>query len=433
MLYAGNTVDTTGRKAVANEATVTAPPKPTAKQGGWAFYVGKMHIASDPFFDPHGINFKWAYSRRNPLPDEPRIVVHMHGAGGGKGSMSAFEPSVAGDIEVRALDADAYNVHWREWWTFGADGQPYPGRRIAAILDFVSNRYDIDSGDAGIVLEGSSMGGAGAVIQTMILPHPWREKIAYSAGRIGPMLPREVAKRSPGQYGTMAPDRGKYKVFWDAIDFSLRAEADEVVRGMHYRHSFSSNDIFSLGPRGNTQLEFVNLVEEHKIGGAFTWTVAGHGTHEPGVRLPDMYRFEREEQDVTLDRAHPAITNSSGNFPRTPEDRLDESRFPRGHYNMGITWNHADIVDSEEQIVFPLKYTRRTDMGKNIPDQPANITISVTPRRSKHFVIRDGEELKWSWNGGALTGIASVSGDTVTIDGVPLVSGGPYRKLRIYR
>lgn len=428
-LYAGESA----AAAQPAKPLIIAPIEPTKKQGGWAYYAGTMDIDSELFYDPHGIDFEWAYSRKEPLPENPRVVVHMHGAGGGRGAVEVFAPSPAGDIEVRAQDADTYNQNWREWWAFGADGQPYPGRRIAGILEFITGRYDIDVSRRGIVLEGSSMGGAGAVVQTMILPSPWREAIAYSSGRIGPMLPREVAKKSPGQYISMAPDSGKYTSIWDAADFSIQAGVDPVVRGMHYRHRFSSNDVFSRGVSGNTQLEFVNLVEKHRIGGAFAWTKADHGTHEPGVRLPDMTLFESKEQDVTLDRAHPAITNSTGNYPLLPGDRVSESKFPRGHYNMGITWDHAHIVDTEEEIIFPLRYKHRTGIGKDIPDQPGEITVSVTPRRPRNFVIADGDQLKWTFDDGELVGTASVTGDTVTIDGIPLRSGDPYKTLRIYR
>jgi hypothetical protein len=413
--------------------TVIAPDEPTANRGGWVYYAGTLDIDKDPFFDSHGVDFQWAYARKEPLPTEPRIVVQMHGSGGGKGFVELFEPAAAGDIEVRTQDAETYNPDWREWWMFGADGIPYPGRRIAATLDFVVDRYNIDASRRGIVLEGNSMGGAGSVIQTMILPAPWRAQIAYSAGRIGPMLPREVAKKSPGQYISMAPDSGRYRNAWDSIDFSLRAATDPVVRGMHYRHRFSSDDVFSRGPSGSTQLEFVNLVEKHKIGGAFAWTKADHGTNEPGVRLPDLMKFERKEMDVTLDRAHPAITASTGNYPLAAKDRIDEARFPRGHYNMGISWNHARIVDAPDKIVFPLKYVHRVGIGKDIPDQPREITVNVTPRRPKNFIMADGDVLKWSFDRGALEGTVVVKGDTVTVEGIPLKSGDSYRNLRIYR
>jgi len=100
---------------------------------------------------------------------------------------------------------------------------------------------------------------------------------------------------------------------------------------------------------------------------------------------------------------------------------------------MGIIWDHANIIDDASQIIFPLKYQRRVNIGKDIPDQSPRITISVTPRRPRNFVLKDGEMLKWSWDGGSLSGKAKVEGDTVTIDSIPLVSGDHYRQLRIYR
>lgn len=415
-------------------ALITAPAQPTQQDSWWKFYAGTMAIAGNTFYDPHGVDFQWAYARKEPLPADARIVVHMHGSGGGVGSMSVFGPSSQGDIEVRAQDAEAHNQRWREWWTFGTDGTPYPGRRINAALDFVTRRYGIDTSARGIVLQGPSMGGAGAVIQTMILPAPWRERIAYSSALAGVIMPRQIAQRDPQQYSTFPPDNLANRALWDSIDFAVQSKTDPIVRGMHYRHMFSSDDQFSAGVNhASTQLQFVNLVERQKIGGAFGWVQAGHAYYEDGVALPDMSRFEADEQDVTLDRAHPAITRSTGNYPLSAAERTQYKKYPRGHYNMGITWDHANIIDDESQIVFPLKYKRRVGLGKGIPDQPEAITISVTPRRAQQFTLRDGETLQWSWDGGALSGQATVTGDTVTVDGIPLVSGENYRNLRLYR
>lgn len=416
------------------DGLVMAPAKPTEQGGNWAFYRGEMKPGKERFLGPHGVRYEWAFSLSKPLPRSPRIVVHMHGSGGGKGAVLwAFAPSDRGDIEIRAQDAEAYNEAWREWWMFGADGQPYPGRRIAAALDYVADRYPASLNNRGLVLDGTSMGGAGSVIQTMILPAPWRSRIAYSTGRVGIMMPRRVAAKSPGQYVSQPPDRGRHAGTWDAVDFSLAAQNDPIVRGMHYRHVFSSNDQFSAGPRGNTQLEFVNLVEEHRIGGAFAWVHAGHDAGEAGVRLPDMTSFEVPAQDVTLDRAHPAFTLSTGNHPLTANSRLNTQRFPRGHYNMGLLWDHSGIIDTAEELVLPLRYQRRTGLGKGIPDQPKRITVSVTPRRTSAFALRDGETLNWSWDDGKLSGQAKVYGDTLTIDRIPLVSHQPFKALRIWR
>jgi hypothetical protein len=417
-----------------NQKLITAPVESTETGASWKFYAGTMAIASNAYYDPHRIAFKWSYSRKDPLPKNPRVIVHMHESGGGEGAMQVFSPSHLGDIEVRTQDAEAYNQDWREWWTFGGDGTPYPGRRIAAALQFLSTRYWIDMSVAGIVLQGPSMGGTGAVIQTMILPSPWRQYITYSSARAGAIMPRQIARRDPAQYATLPPDNAENRTLWDSIDFEVQSAIDPVVRGIHYRNAFSSDDPGSAGvDNTSTQLLFVNLVEQRKIGGAFGWVKAGHGTFEQGVRIPDMSEFESADQDVSLDRAHPAITNSTGNYPLLAADRIDNVKFPRGHYNMGITWDHAHIIDDSSQIVFPLKYTRRVDIGKDVPDQPTQITISVTPRRARNFQIRDGETLFWTWDGGVLSGSAQVSGDTVTVEAIPLVSGENYKKLRLYR
>lgn len=415
-----------------SSAVVQAPATPTKTGNNWAYYRGTLNIASEPFYSPHEVDFEWAYSTRKPLPKKPRILVSMHGSGGGLGSVrSPFAPGGRSDIEIRNQDAEAHRTAWREWWAYSSDGQPYPGRRIAATLSYIAERHpDADIEDGGIVLTGNSMGGTGAIVQTMILPAPWRARIAYATGSIGVLLPRRVNQRDQGQFGRWPRDDTRTSV-WDAIDFALLARSDPIVRGMHYRHLFSTNDPFSAGPDGNTQLEFVNLVESNRIGGAFFWVRNGHNGAEPGINRPWLTGFEVPEQDVTLDRAHPAITASTGNYPLSAAEREDEVRFPRGHYNMGITWDHARIVDSESELAFPLKYVRRTGIGGGIPDQPEQITISVTPRRSRHFAFVDGQVLNWSWDGGALSGSVNVHGDTVTIDGIPLRSGEPYKVLRI--
>ena len=414
------------------EPVVHAPRDPSVRGAWWAFYPGTLAVGGRPSFGPYGIDFKWAYARRDPLPSNPRIVVSMHGAAAGDRAVQMFAPAKLGDIEVRTQDAGTYKPDWREGWIAGADGKPYPGRRIVATLAFLRERYGIEPGGRGIVLEGMGMGGTGAVIQTMILPDPWRRMIAYTTARAGLIMPRQIARERPGPTN-LPPDDTDHRALWESIDFRVQSAEDPVVRGMHYRHVFSSNDTVSAEPDDDTPLTFVNLVERRRIGGAFTWVKGGEAIFERGLSMPDVSRFEVPEQDVTLDRAHPVITSSTGNFPLRARDRTDTTKFPRGHYNLGILWNHPQIVDEASRIVFPLRYERHTDFGKGVPDQPRKITVSVTPRRPRHFSFRDGETLKWSWDGGALSGEVIVQGGTVTVDGVPLVSGDSYKKLKLYR
>lgn len=421
---------------------VSAPLQPNEVGGGYQFFMGT--IFASPFFSIHNSDFKWSYSINPVLPPNPRVQVLMHGSGGGTAVVksaygfceSAYingNPSkYYAELTVQNQDAEAYSQYWREWWTSGSDKINYPGRRIAATLDFLKKRYpQIDTENRGIIVNGNSMGGQGSVVQTMILPEPWRSKIAYSMNIVGVILPRRVNQKNPGQYGMFPPDTAENKDFWDSFDFEIQAANDPIVRGIHYRGVFGSYDSFSAGPDGSTQTEFVNLLEKNKIGGAFSWRSAGHDATEPGVTIPDLRIFESPYQDITLDRAHPAITDSTGNLPLLASQRIDEVNHPRGHYNMGIIWDHANIVDDTTKIVFPLKYVRRTAMGTGVPDQPLNITISVTPRRPRHFVIRHGDILKWSWDGGAKSGTVFVVGDTVTVPLIPLVSGQAFKNLII--
>ncbi|MFT4518431.1 MAG: hypothetical protein ACI9JM_000812 [Halioglobus sp.] len=423
-----------GAKVGPNPALIRASTDTSVGNASWLYFAGTMNIKSNAYYDPHDINFTWAYARREPLPNYPRIVVSMHGADVREDALEAFEPSTRGDIEIRTLDAGAYNNTWLEWWMFGRDGTPYPGRRIAAALQFLSTRYWIDMSVNGIVLEGEGMGGTGAVIQTMLLPSPWREYIAYSSARSGTGMPRKMAQHENTRFAKFPADNGTNSALWDSIDFEVQSANDPVVRGLHYRHAFSTDDPSGIEPgNANIQLQFINLIEQHKIAGAFAWVQSGASFFEQGVNLPDMSKFETTEQDVTLDRVHPAITDSTGNYPLLAVDRSNQTQFPRGHYNMGITWDHANTLDGREQIVLPLKYQRRINIGKNIPDQPEAITVSVTPRRAHSFRLQDGNLLKWSFNDSELTGTARVVGDTLTIEAIPLVSGEAYKSLRIYR
>ncbi|QID16855.1 hypothetical protein G3580_03920 [Nitrogeniibacter mangrovi] len=411
------------------------PTKVGRGQNPWMYFQGTWHIRDERWFDPHGVDFQVAYARRQHLPPHPRLLVTLHPSAMGNGYVGqAFAPPAFADFELRNQDAQIHSPkadRWTEWWTYSRDGVGYPGRRLAGSIEALVARYpQIDVRDKGFILAGSSMGGGGAVVQSMILPAPWRSRIAYVTAAIGGVMPR----LKPDNYRHLwPPDSGATRHLWDAIDFSIQARSDPIVRNLHYRHRFSSNDPFFTKDGVNEQMPFVNICEAERISCEATWVQAGHAPYERGVKMPSITDFEVPEQDVTLDRAFPAITHSTGNFPLTAAERLDTTRYPRGHYNLGIVWNHAQIVDDAEQIVFPLRYVRHTGFGGGIPDQPESVTVSVTPRRARHFRFHEGEILHWSWDDGAMSGTAVVKEGTVTVDRIPLTAGAPYKRLRIFR
>lgn len=98
---------------------------------------------------------------------------------------------------------------------------------------------------------------------------------------------------------------------------------------------------------------------------------------------------------------------------------------------MGLSWNHANIKETADEVSFPIRYVARKNIGGGVPDQADSIMVSVTPRRTKLFQIKDGDVLKWSF--GDLSSTAIVSGDTVTVEGLPLVSGAPFKALTFLR
>lgn len=414
------------------------PALPSAVGHSTVWYRGNFSLPPGGALDSDGYPYAASYVMRQRMPAAPRLGVTLHSSGGYNSFVnSPFALFKGVDVEVRTQDGQAKKQvnqkHPAEYWCYGPDGQPYPARRVAALLDAVTARHpEIDVVHKGIVYNGNSMGNGG-VLHTMILPDPWRSRIAYARGGVGVFMPRRIAQLQPGKFAGWPPDHGASSALWDAVDFAIQAQRDPIVRGMHYRQQFSSNDRSSEGPDGNTQLEWVNLCEAHKISAVATWVQNGHNDEERGVEIPPIKAFEVPEQDVTLDRAHPCFTHCSGNWPASRTDRLNRNVYPRGHYNVGLLWDHARIVDSSTEIVFPIQYRHRTGFGGGIPDQPPTITVNVTPRRPRHFALRDGDLLRWSWDNGALSGTARVHGDVVTAEGIPLVSGAGYKRLRFYR
>ena len=416
---------------------VTADDMATKRGGGpagrWALFQGKMTIAGEDYFDPHGIDMAWSYSRTDPVPEQMRLIVVYHNSATGKASSFpkvVFAPWMPrlGQVELRYTDAEMYDGRWREWHAMGRDGVRYPVRRVAALIEYLMARYPgrIDL-KRGIVVAGNSMGGGGSTYQPMIMAEPWRQYIAYVSAGIGNPIPRT----NPRHYTSWPPDEGATKALWDKMDLRLQARIDPIVRGAHYRHRWSTNDSnWGLGP-----MEQINLCEQERLACSSYWLRGGHGAGEAGYKTVFATHLRQDDpnMDVTVDRAHPAITDSTGNYPRTAGERTDMERFPRGHYNAGISWHHGRIVDRVDELLFPLKYRAHKDIGAGIPDQPGRITVSVTPRRPRQFVLEDGETLRWEWDGGALSGTAEVHGDTVTARGIPLVSGEGYKNLRFFR
>lgn len=394
-------------------------------------FAGSWDIDARPYYTEAGADLPGGYSARPTFANGGRLHVFLHGSGSGTTSINnAYAPDAGFDVEYRQADAETISASWREWHTAGTDGVNYPGRRIVDGIRWLMQRYPaIDVTTEGIAIMGNSLGMGGAIMQTMILPDPWRARLAFVSGDIGATLPRI---QGTTKYTNWLADSGDGMAFWDGIDFSIQCLTDPIVRGMHYRHRFSSNDSNYSDSGTSTQLPWVNLCETNKISLVAVWVNNGHQATEAGITFRDIRSFEGES-NCTIDKAHPCFTNSSGNYPTAQADRLDVATYPRGHYNLGLIWDHDNVVDSASEIIFPLRYSRATSMGGSIPDQPTDITVDVTPRRPKNFTLTNGETIFWSFDSGAQTGSGTVSGDVFTASSIALTSGGAFKNLRFYK
>lgn len=407
------------------------PDKPTSVGPSSSWYLGAFELDTGSYYDKDGFDYLASYSRKTKLPANPRLCLFQHPSGGWKSVGRPYAPQPGFDIECSTQDGQAKGIG-AERWGYGRNGLPYPQRRNAAVLSYLANRYpNLDIDDKGIMVYGNSMG-SGGILATWLLPAPWRSKIAYVRGKSPVFMYRYLNSSS---YPTLWPkDQGDGDPIWDAVDFAKLAVSDQITRGMHFRESFATNDT-SGRMEGNQSayLLWLKICYEQKISAVATYTQGGHSWNETGYNLPSVQLWETEEQDVTLDRAHPCFTSSTGNWPVDPSNILNIVNYPRGHYNLGLIWDHERIVDTAHEVIFPIKYRARAAFGGDIPDQPARITVDVTPRRPRRFTLSDGERIYWTLEGGVVAGTAVVSGDVVTAVGVPLVSGEPFRRLRFFK
>lgn len=345
------------------------------------------------------------FTEANPA----RLIAFLHPDDGGSGSfvLGAWQMSQPRNtIEIRNQE-DSYEDGAGGWWgyTGGQTGEVgnYNGERIATSIDYVLHRFgakvDIDQG---IILRGTSLGGTGAILQSMIMPRH-RERIAIVDATIANMLFVKCCLNRVRNSWAGQPV--------DGVDFRIQAPN---LTHIHYFLRGGSND--SLGV---FDLEFFEICERERISCAGTWLRGGHSPRETGYNLPTQL-FLDPNQDARLDQVLPVITNFSGNN-HNPE---------RGHHNRGISWNQSGIVDSALNAQIPLKYVAMTDLGESMPDQPDQVSFSVTPRRLKEFKLQPGQTINWTF--GAQSGQATVAPDgLLTIADLVLPSADSYTSLTL--
>ncbi len=295
------------------------------------------------------------------------------------------------------------------WWGyFLGDSNSY---RLGLSLSKATFEYPdaIDRG-AGVMIEGSSYGGTGAILQSMLL----READLWF-GSLVTIVRADVPHTLFVEEEYTHSDR--VAAAWGSSDadnanFELRAAAG-VLDQTYYRINGSPADTivhFDLG--------IFNYCNTYQIACFGTWHNADHNRTEPGVNLPYNDLFDSPDQDVRFNAILPVFTNSSANHLVAP----------RGHFNLGLAWNNAGFLDSQTEVRVPIRYEQHTNMGGGIPDQPPTATFDVTLRRVKHFKLWLGRSVAWTL--GSQSGVVIVDQDReVTISGLMLNSASTYTDL----
>jgi hypothetical protein len=343
--------------------------------------------------------------------DPARLVVYLHPYDNGGGHWVEKPWQVAQPrttVELRNQE-DGYQEGIGGWWgyTGGQAGRVgnYNGERIAASVDYVLQAFGdkIDIGQ-GIVLRGKSLGGTGAILQSMILPRH-SDHIAIVDAMTPNMLfvkccMDKVARSWAGQATT-------------AVDFRVQAPNRKNI---HYFLNAGSNDNLGI-----FDLEFFEICERERISCAGTWLRGGHASTEKGYTLSTKL-FMDSNQDARLDQILPVVTRFSGN----------NHDAQRGHHNRGISWDQSGMVDSAHSVRIPLKYMAMKDLGEGMPDQPDRVTFTVTPRRIHEFSLLPGQRIDWLF--GEQSGQLVVPEDgLLTIPNLALQSADRYTLLVLSR
>jgi hypothetical protein len=342
------------------------------------------------------------------------VSAQLYGWGGNSNYCENFGDSPSGLISIRNCNSE-YNLNdfsqGSGWWGFyGGHTDPNnafnaDGERIAQSLLSVASRHrkSVDI-DAGFMLTGASYGGTGSILQSMIIPKV-RKKISV----VYAFVPNTLTVKNLYCTNSFLRDAwGNSNI--NTADFRLIA-ALRAVGHIFYRVHGGSQD---TSVKFDT--EFFKVCNDNKVSCLGTWHGGGHDVVEAGINLTTAL-YPDPNMKARLDKVLPVFTNSTGN---TAYGAI------RGHYNLGLSWNTAAIIDVSDKLTIPIKYKAFKGFSldqvvKPFPDMADNITVSVTIRRPQVFKISEGESIKWSFGDQSGISVGDKYGE-ITIDMLQLSS-----------
>ena len=405
----------------AQPCTESFPFNESIKYVQCTFPLGSQYLSTNAASDSYGsLLVPW------PLPPKTKLKAHFDGygaildSGDVQNSCYGYDYSEFNTIVTRNCPGHFPNLSLYPGepldWGGVFNGELAYGQRITALFDYAKMNWDnfIDW-KAGITLEGFSYGGSTSILQSMLLPEEWRKQVSIVNATLPPLM--FVKNTDPiGNYW-LDP---RIQLAWGDFDIS-RADITKVdVSHIYYRIRAASNDNIPV-----FDLAFFHNCDTRKIACFGQWHDGDHSwgdkkaTPEYQVAMEKLY--SGPDMSVRLDRLLPIFTNSTANYMVEHE---------RGHYNLGLEWKDAGIVDKLNKIVLPIRYRRYTNMGEGLEDQPENATFDLTIRRPQHFVLNLGQEVHYQIEDISDNVTVEVENE-ITIPDIILASSTEYKNITL--
>tara|TARA_B100001540_G_scaffold242194_1_gene216994 strand:- start:2428 stop:5778 length:3351 start_codon:yes stop_codon:yes gene_type:complete len=358
----------------------------------------------------------------NPLPRDNSLKLRLalHGTGGvPKACTEPNQDPQAGYITI--ANCSTQDGDDATWWGPN-QGKNHAGYRLAVSLNKAVElmKPSIDFG-AGVECVGASMGGTGCILQAMLMPDGfWRNWLSV----VDATVPHTNFAGKQGRYWR---DPAVQRA-WQGYDISA-ADLEEQMRKGRLSHVYFKLQGHTNDNLGVFDLDFLRYCDKYKVACFAMWGLGWHVQGgEPGVNLPWRDRYAGPDAQVRRLGVLPVFTGSTANHLQD----ADGKGYPRGHYNLGLSWNSKGVRDTEGGLTLPLRYLRHTDIGGGIPDQPEVATFDLTIRNPANFKLKRGDRVSWSIGSASGTVEVSRTGE-VTIPALTLASATQYTPLQITR
>ena len=445
---------------IAVEDTIQ-PPAPTVANTspGDGFTWQFVSQTTDDFLDSPGYagrSFDAIVARPDNIPEGTRlpVLITLHG-------FDSDPPMSGWSGEFRISPADPDNTYW---WGYAeslpgaVEGEvlPYTQRRVLHLLEWVL-RTNPAADPERVVIQGASMGGAGAL--TIGLMHA-RHVSAIDAS-IAQAIPRNhrpsrVAQLS-GLWGAPQSLRSEGLDAWDRMDLTRVLETHSDV-WLFVRHGKDDPIIHfgaAVSPSPLTRRSFYDAVQSSGVGHLVVWDEGAHGPADP-VLGEQWWNggWNPNFDDAAYTRRSLAVLGfshaSHDGDPGTGEGNgaqpwNDESGFAgalevpgdtgwngdlAGALNRHLRWDANELVDTIERFEVPLRAV--DDEGGDPPnagyptigdrfDGRLPTTVDVSLRRVQAFRTRADETVQWSFGDASGEATADAHG-RLTIGSVPVTA-----------